>query len=76
MIRQELDYANMSDRFIVPDKTYTQQFAGLYFTRLNLMRPKVLYNAKILWANHKGMMKLLPTLLHTSLFFTYPYVRA
>ena len=44
---------NHSDKFIVKDKVFTQQYAGLYFTRLNLMRPRILKSASQQWDSSK-----------------------
>ncbi|KAI9356311.1 DNA polymerase alpha/epsilon subunit B-domain-containing protein [Zopfochytrium polystomum] len=44
-----LTFVNHDDRFTTPERTYTQQFAGLYFTRLALMRKRVLSRAIELW---------------------------
>ncbi|KAJ3415995.1 DNA polymerase delta subunit 2 [Chytridiales sp. JEL 0842] len=49
IVRNSVPYENQSSRFLVKDRSYFQQYAGLYFTRLNLMRPKVLESAQNKW---------------------------
>ncbi|KAJ3193938.1 hypothetical protein HK101_003786 [Irineochytrium annulatum] len=51
MERDEVPTQNLSDEFCIRKRFYTQQFAGLYFTRLNLLRPRALKEAHRKWAN-------------------------
>jgi DNA polymerase delta subunit 2 len=48
-----------SNNFTVLTKVYTQQYAGIYFTRLNCLRQRVLSNVK--WT-HEYVPKLLDVL--------------
>ena len=38
-----------SDAFHLSERIYTQQYAGIYFTRLNLLRQRVLKRAQQCW---------------------------
>ncbi|KAJ3328126.1 DNA polymerase delta subunit 2 [Blyttiomyces sp. JEL0837] len=60
MIRTAPSYENHSDQFLVKNRSYTQQFAGLYFTRLNLLRPRVINSAKANWGNRKMATGIVP----------------
>ncbi|KAI9209532.1 DNA polymerase alpha/epsilon subunit B-domain-containing protein [Polychytrium aggregatum] len=64
--RITLPYASHDDRFVVKDPTFTQQYAGLYFSRLNALRPAVLQNARAKWQKLHGTSqapKYVPKLL-------------
>ncbi|TPX72957.1 DNA-directed DNA polymerase [Spizellomyces sp. 'palustris'] len=47
--RKSCHSLNTCDKFIVKERVYTQQYAGIYFSRLNMLRPKVLSAAKERW---------------------------
>jgi hypothetical protein len=36
------------------EKGYTQQYAGLYFVRLTMLRPTVIQHAKHIWNKYNG----------------------
>ncbi|KAJ3161784.1 hypothetical protein HDU86_006555 [Geranomyces michiganensis] len=38
-----------NEQFVVTERVYTQQYAGIYFTRLNKLRPKAFAAAKERW---------------------------
>ncbi|KAJ3044134.1 hypothetical protein HDV00_003238 [Rhizophlyctis rosea] len=49
--RQTTTYITYDEVFQVKERTYTQQYAGLYFSRLNMLRPRVLKAAKARWSS-------------------------
>jgi len=57
--RPECKYVSDQARFHIQERSYTQQYAGLYFSRLCMLRPVILNRAKKLWENCKtpGMEK-------------------
>ncbi|KAI8804572.1 DNA polymerase alpha/epsilon subunit B-domain-containing protein [Cladochytrium replicatum] len=55
----------LSHDFLIQHKTYTQQYAGLYFSRLALQRTRVLAGARELWDSdpEKGNAKFVSKIL-------------
>lgn len=56
--RLQVPYQNLSEKFLIKQKVFTQQYAGLYFWRLNVQRQKILENISYSWA------KLIPEPKH------------
>ncbi|KAI8815776.1 DNA polymerase alpha/epsilon subunit B-domain-containing protein [Fimicolochytrium jonesii] len=50
-------------RFLVKERNYTQQYAGIYFTRLSMLRPRVLQNARERWSRAHASPAHVPKLL-------------
>ncbi|KAJ3216695.1 DNA polymerase delta subunit 2 [Dinochytrium kinnereticum] len=48
--RKTCSFANLNEPFLVKERSYVQQFAGIYFTRLNMLRPAVMEMCKKRWA--------------------------
>lgn len=44
--RKQATYTDNSGRFVVKTKNFKQQYSGIYFTRLNMMRKRVLDSAR------------------------------
>lgn len=57
--RREVPTQHHCDRFLVKERVYTQQYAGIYFSRLNMLRPRVIASAKERWDKPGGTIKLL-----------------
>lgn len=51
ILRETATYNSYDDDFRVKERTYTQQYAGLYFSRLNIMRRRVLKAANERWGS-------------------------
>eukprot|EP00842_Homolaphlyctis_polyrhiza_P000793 jgi/Hompol1/1714/HPOL_000253-RA len=53
-----------STRFIVTEKNYMQQYAGLYFTRLVKLRPRVLDAARAKWSVGDNPLTHVPRIIN------------
>ncbi|KAJ3105536.1 DNA polymerase delta subunit 2 [Phlyctochytrium planicorne] len=49
--RKTVAFSNENDVFILKERSYTQQFAGIYFTRLNMLRPAAMEECSKRWSN-------------------------
>jgi DNA polymerase delta subunit 2 len=49
--RKLATYQNLSEKYKIIQKVYTQQYAGLYFSRLNAQRPKILETVNSQWGD-------------------------
>ncbi|KAJ3298000.1 hypothetical protein HK104_011295 [Borealophlyctis nickersoniae] len=47
--RQGTEYTQHDASFAIKDRVYSQQYAGIYFSRLNMLRPSTLKAAKERW---------------------------
>ncbi|KAI9101041.1 DNA polymerase alpha/epsilon subunit B-domain-containing protein [Phlyctochytrium arcticum] len=54
LVRQPASVIPTWESFIVKKREYTQQYAGMYFVRLNMMRSRVLAAAEQRWAKPKS----------------------
>ena len=57
--RQKSNYQNNSDRFRVKNRSFCQQFAHIYATRLQYMRPKLEKVAREKWSKFLLLLLLL-----------------
>ncbi|KAI8921375.1 DNA polymerase alpha/epsilon subunit B-domain-containing protein [Powellomyces hirtus] len=56
-----MNYDN--DRFTVKERVYTQQYAGIYFCRLNMLRPKAFAAANERWGKTEAAPPAVPRVL-------------